>query len=214
MKQSHKTYTGVLGGLVAVLVLMFTLTCSAQSGTQALIKKRAKDLSSENNARQGVTPAQPQPSRPARTAAPAVQPTYHSSAQPAAPALPSQVVKVRDSLAQLEQAEAPADSQKKQLLEELTAMAQGSVKPSDAKIAKLASDLTSALAGKSLSPNQQTLLAAQLNTALNSKLNTQQMEKLAEEVQATLKSVGAGRVYSAVVANDLRSIIADIQRAR
>src|SRR5712671_6846053 len=84
----------------------------AQSGSDAIIKKRAKELNNQNNVRQGIAPpTQPQP----------------SSAQPATPATPAAnsaaLSKLQGDLAVIPSGSIATPEQKQKIVNDLMAIA-------------------------------------------------------------------------------------------
>jgi DNA-binding TFAR19-related protein (PDSD5 family) len=88
------------------------------------------------------------------------------------------------------------------------------VKPSPTKIDKLARDIASAAAGTELNAAKRARLAQHLERAVNDLMNAGEMTALAGEVEQNLRDAGVGRVPAAIVSNDLKSIIAEIQQGR
>lgn len=194
-----------------ILVVIVITALPAHAGSEHLVKQRAKDLSKQNDARQGVTPAAPaQPASPMVTPS---QPAYRVAPKPAQPALSPQAAALRDTLVVLQKSDKVTEEQRQQLAADLKAAAQ---KPSDvpeSAVTKLAKDLSDAVNGKKLSPTQQSHIAKHVQTALNGgTLSAKQMEALVADVEKTLRSGGASRIDASVVANDLRFIIAELQR--
>lgn len=194
--------------LILTLSLLGMSAMLVQAGSEHLIKQRAKDLRDQNNERQGVTHPPP-PDRQAPPAQPAVVP---SPARPAAPALSQQATQISASLGTIQKTSTVTDEQTRQLAESLSTAARGSVKPSTSKVNRLANDLSAAIAGKDLSSSQRSMLATQLEHALNDPLNAKDMETLATAVHDAIRAAGAGRVDAKVVANDLKSIMIAIQQ--
>src|SRR6266478_5654434 len=86
------------------------------AGAEAIIKQRAKDLSNQNNVRQGVAP----PAQPAQPAQPAL---------PATAAL-TPMAKLQADITAIKPNSVMTAAQKQQLARDLTALAHGPGKPS------------------------------------------------------------------------------------
>src|SRR6266850_1271657 len=113
---------------IAFFSTALLLAMSTFAGPDVIIRERAKELSNQNNVRQGVAP----PTQPPPSAQPAAA---------AAPQAPSQAVtRFQSDLAVLKAAAPATPDQKQKLASDLIAMAQGA-KPSPAAAAKLAEDL-------------------------------------------------------------------------
>src|SRR5882724_9851250 len=147
------------------------LAASSFAGPDVIIRQRAKELSNQNNVRQGVAP----PTQPAPAAQPAA----------AAPQAPSQSVTRFQSDLAVVKADAPATAdQKQKLANDLMAIAQGT-KPSQAAATKLAEDLAVAAAAKPLSPASRARLAQEIDAVLNpSKYPQAKMQAIFDDVQA------------------------------
>ena len=186
-------------------VTLFLAVCSLMrvtafaAGSEAIIKQRAKDLSNQNNARQGVAP----PSQPA----PAPR-----------PATPAQAVVTPQSRLQADLIAIKADSpvtatQKQQLARDLMALAQGPTKPGFAAVNKLAEDLANALAKKPLSEGSRSRLLQDLNAAFNpGAIQPAQMQEIIADVQAIFESNGLARKEALLIADDLKAVVAEMQR--
>jgi hypothetical protein len=186
-----------------LLILALALASTAAQGQVEMgFKKRAKELRDQNNARQGVTPAQP--------ASPQA-----GAAQPNAPAplTPQQQVlaRLQTDLTALKSQTTP--EQKGQLTRDLMAAALGAGKPSPVSVSKLAADLVPALAGKELTPQERARLTTHINACFNSaNLSPDQVQTMAGDVQAILQVAGANRAAALTVANDLKVIAAEVQK--
>lgn len=199
--------------LLCLISLMLALTMTAgHAGSEHLVKQRAKDLRDQNNERQGVAPnsrATPSPSQPVAPAQPT--PTPYAAA-PAAPQLSPQAARIVKSLETVSKSKNPSDEAKQQLTDDIAAAVRGAAKPSPSKIEKLGRDFAKAVAGTELSATQSSKLAGQIERALNESLSAKDMEALAAEMTETLKAAGAGKIDAAVVSNDIKSVIAEVQR--
>jgi len=194
--------------LTPLLALLATTT--VLGGPEHLIKQRAKDVRDQQNERQGAAPATPAPAMP-RQPSPAVPP---AARQPAGPALSPHATAIAECIETIQKAETAIDDQVGQLGQRLGATAQGRVKPSQSKIDKLARDIATATAGTELSAAKRARLAQQLERALNDPMNAGEMTAMTGEVEQQLRDAGVGRVPAAIVSNDLKSIIAEVQQGR
>lgn len=189
---------------------LVTATIALQAGPEHLIKQRAKDVANQNNERQGATPAQP-------SSPPAAQPTQPAvvapPAQPPGPPLSSRAASIRDALANLQKAAGATDEQRAQLEKSLSAAANGKIRPSQALLAKLASDLAKALPGNNMNANGHAWLATQLESMVRGTVTAKDMETASAAVHDFLRDAGAGRVEAAVVRNDLKAVIVELNQA-
>ena len=184
-------------GTITGIILM---AASALAGPETIIKQRAKELSNENNVRQGVAP----PTQPG-TAAP-------GTTMPAPAKLSTSLVKFQTDLAGLTAGSPATDAQKQQLTSELLAAAQGA-KPSQATAAKLTDDLCAAFAEKPLPATSRARLAQELDAVLNpAKYPQAKLEGIFADVQAIFQENGLSRLKAVAIADDVKAISADIQR--
>ncbi len=186
-----------------LLILALALTTTgAFAQVEMGFKKRAKELRDQNNARQGVTPAQPASPQP-------------GAAQPNSPAplTPQQQVlaRLQTDLTALKSQTTP--EQRAQLARDLMAAALGAGKPSLNSVNKLATDLIPTLAGKDITPQERARLTTDINACFNSaNLSPDQVQAMTADVQAILQIAGASRAAAITVANDLKVIAAEVQK--
>jgi hypothetical protein len=176
----------------ALIVAFVAAAALGQSGVADKVKQRARRLSDENNARQGVSPP-----------APAVQPQ-----PPPDPVL----LATRQNITDLQRDFAGLKSdptQKQQLMSDLTAAPHGA-KPSKSSIAKLADDLTTALAGKRLSSAQQARLAQDVHAIFNSShLTATQQQTIFDSVQTLMQTTAVPPDLAGQVVKDVQKIAAE-----
>lgn len=189
--------------------------CNQQSfgqGAQAdQIKRRAKELSNQNNVRQGVAPpSQPvaQPAKPS-PATPAV-------ARPATPAvLTAQqgIARIQADIAAIKTGTPATSDQKTQFLKDIAAVARGAIKPSLPTAAKFVNGLTAALAEKALGAPEQARLAQDIEAVLNSAaMPLTQFDAVIADVQAILQVGEIKRAAATAVANDLKAVGQEVRR--
>lgn len=176
-------------------MILVAAMMSAIAGPEAIIKQRAKDLSNQNNARQGIVPAAPgQPAAPAAAPQPPPDPVV-SKIQADLTAL-----KLKSSAAQVQQ-----------LAKDLGAAIRTG-KASDETLAKLAGDLSRALSGATMTAAEIFRLAQEINMALNpATLGDAQKEAVLGDIQTILQGGGAPRNQAAMVGSDLKIVAADAQ---
>ncbi len=171
-----------------------------------IIKQRAKELSNQNNVRQGVPPpATPPPAK----ASPA------KSATPSTPASSQQqsIARLKADLAALGGSAGAASERKLQFVRDLLAAARGTVKPSQATVTRFANSLGAALADKTVPAESQTRLAQNIEAILNGvNLSTSQTQAIADDMQATLQTSAVPRAAAAGVAADLKAIAAEVRK--
>ncbi len=187
--------------MFVLLALLSVVTESAfAAGSEAIIKQRAKELSNQNNVRQGVAPPAtppPQPKTPAN-AAPALTPA----------------AKLQTDLAAIKLNAPVTPAQKQQITSDLIALAQGSKKPSLSAASKLAQDMTAALSQKTPSEGARARLVQDLKAALNANgTPAAQMQDIVADVQAVFQTSGMPRKDSVQIADDLKAMVAEIQSA-
>jgi len=197
--------------LCVALWLGATLLPGLGQGAQAdQIKRRARDLSDQNNARQGVPPSSP------RTPPPGPQPSAAKpAATPATAALSPQqrsVASIHAGLVSLAATNSIASHQK--FAKTLLATARGTAKPTGATAAQLSEHLGTALAGTKLTTTQLDRLAQDLDGALNpAGLATAQTGAIAGDIQSVLQKAGASAPAAALVAADVKRAVVEAQKA-
>jgi hypothetical protein len=185
--------------LVSVVTLTAACACVGQ-GSEVIIKQRAKELSNQNNVRQGVPP-------PTQAVNPA-----SGTPVPAPPALAPSLTKFQTDLAAINTGSTVTLAQKEQLANELLAGAQGA-KPSPEAAAKLASDLAAAFAEKPLSSTSRTRLVREIDAVLNpGKYPQAKLEGIFSDVQAIFQENGLSRTKATVIVDDLKAVSADVQK--
>lgn len=181
-------------------VLLVVGASSAWAGPDYIIKQRAKELSNENNVRQGVAPptqaSQPPPGVP----------------QPAAPTLSPGLVKFRADLAELPAGSSASVDQKQKLAQELVASAQGG-KPSLAAASRFVENVSAALAEKQLPAASRARLAQELDAVLNpGKYPQARLDGIFNDIQAIFQENGASRTRAVAIADSVRAMSGEVQQ--
>jgi hypothetical protein len=176
------------------------VSAGAQADPGVIIRERAKELSNQNNVRQGVAP----PTQPA-------QPTPLPAAPPG-PTLSPALLRFNTEIAGI-QANAPVTPQQKQkLTQDLLVGAQGA-KPSSVSAAKLADDVSAAFAEKPLSATSRARFVQELDAVLNpSKYPQAKLDGILRDVQAIFQENGLSRMKALAIADDVKAIAAEIQK--
>jgi hypothetical protein len=187
---------------LAVLGLASLLAANAfAAGSEAIIKQRAKDLSNQNNVRQGIPPAgQPPP--------PTIGPT-----RPAMTPQQMAMAHLQADFAAFKPNSPATAEQKQKLARDLMALAQGAQKPAFGRFNKLAEDISAALAQKNLSEGTRSRLLQDLNGAFNpANVQPTQMQDIFSDVQAIFQSNGSTRKEAVAIADDVKAITGEIQK--
>jgi hypothetical protein len=192
--------------VIIAIAALSCLTASAQIGSEAIIKQRARDVANQNNNRSmqppqgGASAAASQP----RPAQPAVAPAPMNASQQAYANFQSRLSAVNTNT---------ATSLKPMLAKDMANVAQGA-KPSQPTLDKLSDHLTTALGEAKLTTQQKTRVAQSIAVLLNS-ANTvpAQKETMIKDVQSILEKGGVSTENSAAVAADLKSVADEIKPA-
>lgn len=183
-------------------------------GAQAdQIKRRAKELSNQNNVRQGVPPAsQPPAKQPvAPTAKPAV--VTPGTASPAT-IQQQNIARLTADFAAIKPGTAITPEQTQQWIKDVAIAVRGATKPSLPAITKFVNGLAGALAEKGIDPAKQSRLSQNVEAVLNSeRLPLAQFDAIIEDVQAILQVGGAKRNVAITVANDLKAVGAEVRKS-
>ena len=179
--------------IISGAVTFVFITAAFGAGSEAIIKQRAKELSNQNNVRQGV--------------APPTQPSTPAPAAPAAPAQSAGMTHFQTDLGALK-SDAPATAEQKQkLANDIMTMAQGT-KPAQAAATKLADDLVIAFATKPLSATSRARFAQELDAVLNpGKYPQAKMQAIFDDVQAIFQENGIDRKHAATIAEDVKALV-------
>jgi hypothetical protein len=187
--------------MTMILLAASVAICSAQSGSQSIIKQRAKDLRDQSNARQGVPPPA---SSPAPQPQPAVRP---ATATPAA----TSMSRFQAGLAAIKQGTPVTAEQQQKLAAELAGMAQGT-KPSFVTVDNLAKELSSALAEKQLSASARARLVQDLDGLLNpAKYPQAKVPAIIEDIQSIFTANGLDRKRAGAIADLAKAISGQVQ---
>ena len=195
--------------LTAFALSLFAHQAFGQGAQADQIKRRAKELSNQNNVRQGV----PAPSQPA-----AAVPGTPPAAKPATPAPVANaqqgIAKLQADIAGIKAGSPIAPEQKTQFIKDIAVAVRGATKPSLPTVAKFVNELTAALAEKALGTAEQARLAQDIEAVLNSAaMPVIQFDAVIADAQAILQVGGAKRAAAVAVANDLRAVGQEVRRA-
>jgi hypothetical protein len=195
--------------IVSFAFILVTGTVRAQDD---LVRQKALKIRDANNARQAGLQ-----DPPAAPAAPTATPTPTAPATPQGinPAQQQLIDRLESDFAVVKTGAAATPTQKDAMLNEMTSLAKGATKPTKPSLTKLASDLATALAEKSLPPKDTALLAKDVNIIVNSgALTPSRAQTFATEAQNTLHKNGVSDANAQTVAADLKAVIDEIQKAK
>lgn len=187
--------------LLGLAIILSAASVRAQGAQGVIVKQRAKEVVNQSNVRQGV----PTPAQPARSAA-------------AAPATanPKQqnIAWLQTDLAALQAKADVAAAVKQRFAKNLLAASQGAVKPSGATVATLVDNLAGVLPASPLEAAERARFAQDLNALFDSvSLPAARVDAILADVQAILQVSGVRRQDALSVVADLRSVVAEIQKA-
>ena len=176
------------------------LAYSALAGPDYIIKQRAKELSNENNVRQGVAPPT-QPAQPAPT-----------PGQPTAPTLTPALARFQTDLGAINAGSQISADQKQKLAQQLVAGALAA-KPALATASKFADHLASASAEKPLPATSRERLVQELDAVLNpGKYPQAKLEGIFSDIQAIFQENGLNRMKAVALADSVKAMSAEIQQ--
>ncbi len=178
----------------------------ALAGPQEIIKQRAKELSNQNNVRQGVAP-------PTQAATPVAQ-NPGAAAPVASPAL----TRLQADLAAIKAGTPVTAAQTQRLTQDLLAVAQGGKPTTTAP--KLAEDLANAFAERPLSAASRARLVQELDAVLNpAKYPTAKMDGIFADVQAIFQErednpmASQSRQKAQAIADNVKAMAREVQAA-
>jgi hypothetical protein len=171
---------------------------SVFAGPETIVRERAKELSNQNNVRQGVAPPT-QPAQPAPTSNP-------GTPAPQAPPKSQAVLRFETDLAAIKANEPVTPALKKKLADDILAIAEGA-KPSQTAAAKLAEDLATAASAKPLDPKYCSRLGMELDAILNpAKYPKSNPSGIFSDIQATFQANGSDRKQAVLIADDVKGL--------
>lgn len=179
------------------------LTHCAFAGPDYIIKQRAKELSNQNNVRQGVPP----PTQPTQPTAPAAAPT-----RPAAPTLTPALARFQTDLGAISAGAQVSADQRQRLAQQLVAGGLAA-KPSLASASKFVDQVTAAAAEKPLPAASRGRLVQELDAVLNpGKYPQAKLDGIFSDVQAIFQENGLGRTKAVALADSIKAMSAEIQQ--
>jgi hypothetical protein len=173
---------------------------SAQADPAVIIRERAKELSNQNNVRQGVaSPTQPALSTPTPSAL-------------TGPTLSPALLRFNTEIAAIRADAQVTPDQKQKLAQDLIVSAQGA-KPSLGSTSKLAADLSAAFTEKPLSATSRARFVQELDAVLNpAKYPQAKLDGIIRDVQTIFQENGLARMKAMAIADDVKAIAAEIQK--
>lgn len=175
-------------------------TLCALADPAVIIRERAKELSNQNNVRQGIAP-------PTQTAQPAMTPNA-----PAAPTLSPALMRFNTDLTAIKADGIVTADQQQKLAQQLMAAAQGA-KPSLKSASKLAADISAAFAEKPLSAASRARFVQELDAILNpGKYPQARPEGIIKDIQAIFQDNGLSRTKAVAISDDVQRLASEIQK--
>jgi hypothetical protein len=192
--------------LTVVAVLGLLAGHALGQGAQAdQIKRRAKELSNQNNVRQGVPPPTPLRANPAPSA------SRPAAANPAATQQQSSA-RIQADISALKPGSPATAEQKQQFIKDIASACRGA-KPSLPTVTSFVNELTSALADKTLDAAQQSRLAQNIEAILNSTaMPSSQFDAIIADVQAILRVGDAKQKLAVSAANNLKAVGLEVRK--
>ncbi len=189
---------------LALLSALLTEQTFGQGAQADMVKRRAKETVNQNNVRQGVPPPAQLTPRPAPPAQPGATPPAVTQA--------ASIAKLTADIAGFKANAVATAEQKQQFTIDMAQSARGR-KPSLGTVKQFVDSLSTALATATLTPEQQSRLAQDIEGVFNAKsFSALQFDKTIEDTQAILE-VGAVKRNTAIsVAADLKAVGAEIRR--
>jgi hypothetical protein len=170
---------------------------SVLAGPETIVRERAKELSNQNNVRQGVAPptqAQPTPTTTPGTPAPAIPPKSQA------------VLQFETDLGSIKANDPVTAAIKQKLTADIMAIAEGT-KPSATAAAKLAEDLATAASAKPLDPKYRSRLGTELDAILNpTKYPKSNPSGIYSDIQATFQTNGLERKQAVAISEDVKAL--------
>jgi hypothetical protein len=120
--------------------------------------------------------------------------------------------KLKADLAKIKPGSQITVPQRQELTRDLLGLVPGSTKPSSASVAKLAADMSAALAQKSVPPAELDRLVQNVVSALgNANMPPSQLQAIGGDVQAIFQNSGVARNAAVQIADDLKAVTGEIR---
>jgi hypothetical protein len=185
--------------VVAAFLCASLMAGSAFGGSQTIIRDRAKELSNQNNVRQGVAPP---------TVAPAANPvTTANTPPPQSPAL----TRLKTDLAAITANGQVSAAQKERIAQDLISVAQGG-KPTLATASRFAENVSASQSEKPLSPASLARFIQEIDAVLNpSKYPQAKPDGIFADVQAIFQENGLKRTKAVEISNDVKALAGEVK---
>jgi hypothetical protein len=199
-------------------LVLLALTSSPLLGQAHIIKQRARELSDQNNARQGAPPRAPSgPVRPAPPGAPAGGAPAVAQPTVASPEVLRKydIGNLKSEIAALKPGAQVGTAQMERITRNLGNASRGVARPSAKAVGVLAADLAKVLPQAELAASGQAQLAEDLVTVLNcGALQPSHAQGVIARIESDLSRAGVSRREAAGVGDDLRAIASELHGAK
>jgi len=170
---------------------------SVLGGPETIVRERAKELSNQNNVRQGVAP-------PAQSPTPATAPGTPVPQAP--PPKSAAVLQFETDIGAIKANDPVSPAIKQKLATDISAIAEAT-KPSPTASAKLAEDLATAASAKPLDPKYRSRLAMELDAILNpAKYPKSNPSGIFADIQATFQANCSDRKQAVAISDDVKGL--------
>ena len=202
-----------------ILAVALALPSGIQAQSDMIIKQRAKDLRSANDAQENARRAAdtPAPAAPAPAPNPVVAPA------PATPPVTTQVDtelknnldKLGADLGAIKGGTGTSGELRDALEADFSTLARGSIRPSKDSLTKLAGDLAVALSAPGVNLRESGQLAQAVNVVVNSSMvSAAQTQSFLVTAQTTLKTSNVPDTAANTVLDDLKAIMDEVQKKK
>lgn len=195
--------------LAAILLVGLCLDAKAQ-GSQIIMKNKAKATRDANN--NGAPPPGARPGG-AGGAAPGAAPAHTgpvASATSVTTTVTASIAKIQANIATIKTKPEASDEQKQKFGTDMLAAAAG-VKPTEEAVRKLADSLATAIANTKIASGDQSKLARDLYSLLNSSTSPAQVPALIDDAKEILLVAGVAKGATQTVGKDLNAVAASMQ---
>ena len=120
------------------------------------------------------------------------------------------VQKLQADVADIKSGSQVTQAQKDALANDLSSMAKGATKPSQASVSQLSQDLTTAMADGNISSADKAKLMKDVGTVMNSaNISSAQINRAVADAQTIISASGINQADAQLVAQDLRAIVTE-----
>jgi hypothetical protein len=191
-----------------VFAAAWLMAVNGAFGSAELVKQKAQHIRDVNNQQQGVVTQPPNAPSASSPGTPSASPGMSSAQQ-------ALVDRLETDLSAIKAGSTVTDHERTGLQLDMASLAKGATQPTKAELAKLSTDLSSALAEKAVAERDMGQLSKAINIVVNSApLTPPRAQSYVTAAQTILKNSGVSETNSDMIGTDLKAILTEIQKGK